>query len=196
MAARRTKPLVIRAGEPHIALLRGVNVGGKNRLAMKDLAAMFEAAGCRDVETYIQSGNAIFKTSPARAKNLRAALERALFAHLGNKIVLVLRTGAELRSIARANPFLAAGADPDTLHVAFLVDAPSALQVAALDAGRSRPDAFAVRGREIYLHLPKGVAKTRLTNDYFDRTLKTTATVRNWRTVLALSEMAGRTAKS
>ncbi len=68
--------------------------------------------------------------------------------------------------------------------------------MAALDANRFKPDEFVVRGREIFLRLPKGVGKSKLTNDYFDRTLKTTSTVRNWRTVLTLLELAEGKAKS
>jgi uncharacterized protein (DUF1697 family) len=91
----------------------------------------------------------------------------------------------------RGNPFLEAGADIGTLHVAILADAPAAAKVKALDPDRSPPDAFAVRGREIYLQCPNGYGRTKLTNAYFDSKLATTSTVRNWRTVLKLVELAG-----
>ena len=89
------------------------------------------------------------------------------------------------------NPFLSAGADPTKLHVGFLAEAPSAARIAELDPDRSPPDAVEVRGREVYLHFPKGTARSKLTVDYFDRVLATTITIRNWRTVGKLLEMAG-----
>lgn len=173
-----------------IALLRGVNVGGKNRLPMKELTAVFAAAGCVRVETFIQSGNVIFERPAARAKEIPTRIERELAARFGHPIPLVIRTASELQAVVKLNPFLAAGADPDSLHVGFLAAKPSAKAVAALDPERSPPDEFIVRGREIYFRFPAGLARSKLTNAYFDRVLETTSTVRNWRTVLALCELA------
>ncbi len=87
------------------------------------------------------------------------------------------------------NPFLKAGADLKALHVYFLAAAPNARAIAGLDLARSAPDVFDVRGQEIYLHLPNGMARTKLTNAYFDSKLSTTCTARNWTTVLKLAEM-------
>jgi uncharacterized protein (DUF1697 family) len=100
-----------------------------------------------------------------------------------------VRSDEDLARVAKENPFLGAGADEALLHVAFLAESPGAAQVAALDAGRSPPDEFTVRGREIYLRCPNGMARTRLTNQYFDAKLSTTSTMRNWRTVLKLLDM-------
>jgi uncharacterized protein (DUF1697 family) len=156
-----------------VALLRGINVGGKNKLPMKDLVAMFERAGCVTARHYIQSGNVVFEAPPA----------------LAAKIPTLVRSAKELRAAAAGNPFLAAAADPDALHVMFLADAPSKTAIAALDPQRSPPDAFAVEGREIYLSCPNGVARTKLSNAWFDAKLATTSTGRNWRTVLTLVSM-------
>ncbi len=176
----------------HVALLRGLNVGGKNRLPMKDLAEVFSAAGCLDVQTYIQSGNVVFGASAALAKRLPALVSAAISKAHGHQVPIVLRTAEELRAAARGNPFLKAGADPDALHVAFLAEVPTAAAVSALDPERSPGDDFAVRGRDVYLRLPNGVARTKLTNAYIDRTLGTISTLRNWRTLLALLELATR----
>jgi len=173
----------------HVALLRGINVGGKHRLSMKDLAAMVEAAGGRDVRTYVQSGNVVFRAGGKRASGIAAAVARAVLARLGFAAPVLVRTAAELRAVARGNPFLRAGADPEALHVLFLAHRPPKARVAALDPKRSPPDEFAVRGREIYLRLWNGVARTKLGNAYFDAQLGTTTTMRNWRTVLALLAM-------
>src|SRR3990172_6115866 len=95
----------------HVALLRGVNVGGKNMLPMKDLAAMFTNAGCASVSTYIQSGNVVFEASPALSRRIPTLLERAISDRFGYHVPVVTRSGAELGNIVRGNPFLEAGAD-------------------------------------------------------------------------------------
>ena len=105
---------------------------------------------------------------------------------------VVTRSAVELRRAVEGNPFLAAGADVATLHVGFLASEPKAEPVAALDPARSPPDRFEVRGREIFLCLPDGVARSKLTNAYFDSKLATTSTFRNWRTVLTLLERVER----
>lgn len=171
---------------PHVALLRGINVGGRHRLPMADLAAAFAAEGCAEVRTYIQSGNVLFLAPAARVAAVAGAVEAALAARFGFRAPVVIRSAAELARVARGNPFLAAGADPATLHVAFLAGRPAPGRVAALDPRRSPPDAFAVRGREVYLHLPDGVARSKLTSSWLDAALATTSTLRNWRTVLEL----------
>jgi len=178
-------------GNLYVALLRGVNVGGKNRLPMKDLVAMFTGAGCGDVVTYIQSGNVVFRATEARASRVPGLIAAAIHDRLGFEAPVVMRTAGELRAIARGNPFLRSGANPETLHVMFLADRPPPGKVAALDPKRSPPDEFEVRGREIYFRCPNGMGRTKLTNQYFDTKLSTTSTVRNWRTVLTLLEMAG-----
>lgn len=174
----------------HVALLRGVNVGGRNRLPMKDLAAMFAALECRDVATYIQSGNVVFRAPAATVRDLPVQLTRRLAKQLGIDVPVVLRSARELDGVVRGNPFLAKRTDEKALHVVFLAERPAPARVAALDPGRSPPDAFLVRGAEVFLSCPHGMARTKLTNDWFDRTLGTISTVRNWRTVLHLREMA------
>jgi uncharacterized protein (DUF1697 family) len=174
----------------YVALLRGINVGGKNKLPMADLAAMFSAAGCGGVRTYIQSGNVVFEASAKVAGALPGAVGRAIEAGFGYRVPVILRTADELGAVVRSNPFLAKGGEPEVLHVAFLSAEPGPARVAALDHGRSPPDEMAVLGREVYLRLPNGAARTKLTNAYFDSTLAATSTVRNWRTVEKLAEMA------
>jgi uncharacterized protein (DUF1697 family) len=173
----------------HAALLRGINVGGKNMLPMKELAGMFAAAGCGEVATYIQSGNVVFCAKDKVAAGLGELIAKQVEARFGLKVPVVLRSAAELETVIRSNPFLQAGAAEETLHVAFLADRPAAALVAGLDARRSAPDEFAVVGREIYLRLVSGVSGTKLSNAYFDSKLKTVSTIRNWRTVLKLVEM-------
>jgi uncharacterized protein (DUF1697 family) len=94
-----------------------------------------------------------------------------------------------MRHVARNNPFLASGADESLLSVMFLADMPDPLHVKALDPQRSPPDSYVVVADAIFAHTPTGLAKTKLTNAYFDSRLKTVSTGRNWRTVLKLVEL-------
>lgn len=175
-------------GSSYVALLRGINVGGKNKLPMQDLAGLFREAGCTAVRTYIQSGNVLFSSATDPAKKIVPLIEKRITDRFGMRVPLVLRTEEELERVTRGNPFLK-GEDTAALHVAFLAAEPTPAQVATLDPGRSPPDAFAVLGREIYLHCPNGIARTKLTNSWFDSRLGTTSTLRNWRTVLTLLEL-------
>ena len=181
-----------RPASTHVALLRGINLAGKNRLAMKDLLDLFADAGCADARAYIQSGNIVFGARAAVASRIATVIEKKLEGRFGFSVPVVVRTAEELRLVVKQNPFVRPGVEVATLHVAFLADAPSAAQVAALDPDRSPPDEFVVRGREIYLRCPNGLGRTKLTNLYFDSKLATTSTVRNWKTVLTLLEMTGR----
>lgn len=173
----------------HVALLRGVNVGGRNKLSMKTLATFFVDAGCVDVQTYIQSGNVVFAADEALAARVPALVSARIESELGFAAPLVVRSAAAFDAVLAGNPYLAEGADEDALHVLFLAAAPSPAQLASLDPQRSPPDRFAVRGGEIYMWLPNGVARTKLTNAYFDARLDTVCTGRNWRTVRALRDL-------
>lgn len=175
-------------GSVFVALLRGLNVGGKNKLPMAELTRLCSELGCTDVGTYVQSGNVVLRASAGLARTLEADIAAALRARLGLNVPVILRSAAQIAAVARANPLLEAGAAPETLHVVFLAAAPAAGRAAGLDPGRSPGDSFVLRGRELYLALPHGVARTKLTNAYLDKTLGTTSTLRNWRTVQALLE--------
>ncbi len=168
----------------HVALLRGINVGGKNKLPMKDLAAIFTKAGARNVTTFIQSGNVIFEGSP---KGLCTKVEKAIESQFGFRVPIILRSEEQLEMAVAGNPFL--DQHEDFLHVVFLADLPAAAAVKSLDPARSPGDRFHVAGQEIYLHLPNGGAKTKITNAWLDSKLSTVSTVRNWRTTLKLLEL-------
>jgi uncharacterized protein (DUF1697 family) len=176
----------VRILETYVALLRGINVGGKNRLPMTDLRERFIEAGCGEVRSYIQSGNVIFTAPPSLAASLPGIITAGIAATFGYRTPVLLRSADQLREVLTTNPFLRAGATEDTLHVMFLADRPSSDRVDILDPDRSPGDAFAVRGQEIYLCLPNCVAETKLSNAYFDTKLGTTSTGRNWRTVAKL----------
>jgi uncharacterized protein (DUF1697 family) len=175
--------------EKQVALLRGINVGGKNKLPMRDLIAMFVEAGCTDVKNFIQSGNVIFRAAPRLSARLPELITSQIAKQFGYRTPVLLRTVQQFRATIANNPFLGADADENALYVMFLADEPSSAGVASLDPQRSPPDVYQVLGREIFLNLLNGAAKTKLTNDYFDRKLATTSTARNWRTVNKLLEL-------
>jgi uncharacterized protein (DUF1697 family) len=172
----------------YLALLRGINLAGKNALPMKELARMFGDSGCTEVRTFIQSGNVIFKAQSG-AQKITEVIKGNIENRFGYRIPIILRTSEQLRKTIRDNPFLAAGVDEKALHVYFLASSPDASAIAGLDPARSAPDAFHALGNEIYLCLPNGMARTKLTNAYFDSKLSTICTARNWATVLKLAAM-------
>jgi uncharacterized protein (DUF1697 family) len=172
-----------------VALLRGINVGGKNKLSMRDLSALFVEAGCENVRTFIQSGNVVFTANTRVSKNLAGVLAARIEERFGLRVPVILRTAEQLRDVISNNPYHHAGKPEDYLHVMFLADLPSAAKAAALDPNRSSPDEFIVRGQEIYLHLPNGAGNSKLTNAWFDSKLSTVSTARNWRTVNKLLRM-------
>jgi uncharacterized protein (DUF1697 family) len=173
----------------HVALLRAINVSGRNKLPMKDLAAMFEAAGCRDVATYIQSGNVVFSAPATVLKKLPQTISKGIADDFGHKVPVVIRSHEEIAAVVGGNPFLKAGEPEKTLHVVFLADPPNAEAVAKLDPQRSPPDRFIVTGQHIYLHLPNGAGQSKLTNAWMDSKLSTISTARNWATVLKVYQM-------
>lgn len=177
------------ADETFVALLRGINVGAKNRVKMSDLIEVFSGAGCVDVRAYIQSGNLVFGASKKVAEALPRTAAAAIAERFGFRVPVVLRSAEQMRKTALGNPYLKAGAEPAGLFVGFLADTPDRRAVAGLDPQRSPGDRYEVRGGDIYMHLTTGAADTKLTNAYFDSALKTICTVRNWRTVLKLVEM-------
>jgi uncharacterized protein (DUF1697 family) len=174
----------------YVALLRGINVSGHRRLPMKKLITIFEEHGCRDVRTYIQSGNVVFEAKAALAKRIPKLVHASVEKEFDYDVPVVVRSAAELKKALAAHPFAKGEANDKALHVAFLSAEPTAKAVAAIDEKRSPGDRFAVKGREVHLHLPKGVGKTKLDNAYLERTLAVKSTMRNWRTCQKLLEMA------
>ncbi len=173
----------------HVALLRAINVGGRNSLPMKTLKAMFEALGCRNVRTYIQSGNVVFEATDALARKVPTAIQAAIQKQAGFTVPVVTRSAAELAKAAQAHAFSKKAKHAKALHFAFLADVPAAERVALHDPKRTPPDEFKVIGRDIHLHLPNGVAPSKLTNVYLDGKLETVSTLRNMATVQKLLEM-------
>jgi uncharacterized protein (DUF1697 family) len=173
----------------YVALLRGVNVGGKHKLPMKELVEICSKNECGNVRTYIQSGNVVFTAPASVAKRLAHTLAKKIEQHFGFPVPVVLRSREQLEQVARNNPFLKAGKPESTLYVSFLTDEPTAEAIGKLDPNRSAPDEFRVVGSEIYFYFPNGLGNSKLTSAYFDSRLATVGTARNWTTLLKLVEM-------
>ena len=171
----------------YVALLRGINVGGKAKVPMAALRDVCESAGCEDVVTYIQSGNVVF-TSRLSADKLRTALEAAVAAEFGVKAAVMIRTANEMASVVGRNPY--PDADEKTVHVGFLHAAPDATTKKCLAAIDCAPEDVTAVGRHLYLHLPNGMGRAALPVQ-LERCLRPKpVTVRNWRTVTKLVEMS------
>jgi uncharacterized protein (DUF1697 family) len=175
----------------YVLLLRAVNVSGKNRLTMPVLRASLEGLDCTDVVTYIQSGNAVFDSTDKPAV-LAKRIEEALEVELGSSVDVVLRSARELDKAIAANPYVGRGADRTKLHVLFLDRKPDLARLRTIDLAKFAPEQFEAGEREIYLHLPNGVGRSKLSLALGPKLTPAVATMRNWNTVTKLAELAAR----
>lgn len=173
-----------------IVLLRGINVGGKNRLPMADLRAAAESAGYHDPTTYLQSGNLIVRgVATSKSGRVAAAIHDAIKASTGLDVPIITRTADEWRAIIEANPFPDAAADGTTLHLVVL-DGRATAAVRNFEAAKFEPERLGVSDREVYLLLPGGIGRSRLAAVVMRVDNAKCGTARNWKTVLALAELA------
>ncbi|MBU0622273.1 MAG: DUF1697 domain-containing protein [Gammaproteobacteria bacterium] len=172
-----------------IALFRGINVGGNNKLPMKELVAVLDGLGLKNIRTYIQSGNVVFdgKGEPAAlAAKMGAAIKKS---HGFEPKVLVL-DAARLEKIIKANPFPEAETAGNTLHFIFLTEIPPKPDLAGIEKIRAASERCELKGDMFYLHAPDGVGRSRLAAN-MERLLGVPMTGRNWNTVSKLREMVG-----
>lgn len=172
-----------------IALFRGINIGGNNLLPMKELASLLESLGAREVRTYIQSGNAVFRTS---AKDIDLFAERItteIGKRYGFESHVLMLTPEELARAVAANPYPEAAGDTATLHLGFLAATPTNPDLAKLAALRTGRERFHLNDNVFYLHLPDGAGRSKLAAGA-EKALGVPMTARNWKTVCKLLEMA------
>ncbi len=156
---------------------------------MDALRGIFGALGHRDVTTYIQSGNVVFRTLREDQGILVDEIRSALASEIGDRVGVVLRTAEQLALVVGHNP-LDDGREARGLHVTFLAQPPDPTRMEAITSVAGVPDEFRQVGREIFLYCPNGYGRTKLTTDFFERRLGISATTRNWRTVTTLARMA------
>lgn len=175
----------------YITWLRGINLGPHKRMKMEKLRQSLESLGFCEIRTYIQSGNAVFR-APVRlsSETLSKRIEEMIRKEFGFSAPTVSRTQEELEKTVRDNPFLKKGMDPKTLHVIFLPEAPAPAVGRELEKLTRSPDEALLVGKEIFLYLPNGVAKSSLANNPIDRKFLGRATMRNWNTVATVERMA------
>ena len=168
-----------------IAFIRGINVGGKNALKMTELVVLLEGVGCVDVKTYLQSGNAVFKSAESRAAVMGAMIEETLKENGGIEARTLVLGREELRQMIASNPFPEAEEKPSTLHLFFLSAPPHNPDIESLNALKAESESFGLANRVFYLHAPDGIGRSKLAARV-ERVLGVDATARNWRTVKAL----------
>jgi uncharacterized protein (DUF1697 family) len=173
----------------YVALLRGVNIGPRNRVAMPALREALEEAGFEDVKTYVQSGNVVL-SSRAKAETVRRKVERVVADRFGLEIPVVVRTRAELAAVVKRNLLGKLATEPKRYQVSFLEKKVPAKTLKELEAVAAPTEKVVAHGREIYAWHPTGVARSKLWATLAGKDLGVTATSRNWSTVEALLELA------
>ncbi len=178
----------------YIALLRGINVGGKNIIKMVDLKRVFEAMGLCEIETYIQSGNVLFKSNE-NEEPLRKKIEHEIEVAFGFSVTVILRTSQELDWIIRNCPFseeevLEAeySSEGESLYVSLLMYAPLQENIERFNAYKSESDEYRIAGREVFLLFHNSIRNSKLANNI--QKLDVPATVRNWKTINKLAILA------
>lgn len=178
----------------YVVLLRGVNVGGANKLPMKDLCAMAAELGFDEVSSYIQSGNLLLR-SDRGAEAVGVAVGDGIAERFGFRCAATVRSASQLAAVVAASPYAAIATDHTHLHVTFLIapatGADAMASLAGLDLPSYAPETLQVVGEEVHLHLPNGIGRSRLATDLAKRKHAVNGTTRNWRTV---SELADRLA--
>jgi uncharacterized protein (DUF1697 family) len=174
-----------------ISLLRGVNLASHRRIKMDALRGLYESLGLRDVRSYLQSGNLVFRAddlnSAALARRIESGIERSFGFHTD----VILRTPADLRNVIARNPFgRRRDVEPSKLLVTFLAADPTPQAVAAMHSMNTAPEEVHIAGREIYVYYPNGMARPKISFVQVEKALKTSATGRNWNTVTRLLEIS------
>jgi uncharacterized protein (DUF1697 family) len=175
----------------YVAFFRGINVGGKNLLPMKDLIKRLESISLQNVRTYIQSGNAVFETDETRASTLSSRISSTIMASHGFEPRVLLLELEDVEKSVRANPFAEAERDPKSLHFFFLATTPGNPDIHALEAAKIDSERFILTDNVFYLHAPDGIGRSKLAANA-ETLLGVPATARNWRTVSNVLEMAKR----
>jgi uncharacterized protein (DUF1697 family) len=174
--------------ETCVLLLRGINVGGKGSLPMKELAAVLGKLGCRNVKTYIQSGNAVFQHENADLSKLAGQIGAGIRKRRGFAPHVLVLDRKAFQTILAKNPFPEAESDPKSLHVGFLDAVPAKPDLEKLESLRKKTERFRLIGKVFYLHAPEGVGRSKLAAAS-EKALGVPMTDRNWNTVAKLMEM-------
>ena len=175
-----------------ISMLRGVNVGGHNKIKMDELRAVYASLGLQDPQTYVQSGNVVFRTEARDLVPLATRIEKAIERKFGFRPDVILRTSSDLRDVIARNPFAARrGIDPRKLVITFLPADPGPEARNKVLTMKPDPEEIRFDGRELYIYFPNGMGRSKLV-PALAKALKNGGTARNWNTVTRLLEIAER----
>jgi uncharacterized protein (DUF1697 family) len=174
----------------YIALLRGINVSGKNSIKMVELTAMMEALKYKNIKTYIQSGNIVFSDTTTDINKLEAKIKAAILKIFGHSVPVLVIEANIFYEVMQKNPYLKEKQSDSTFwHVTLLSNAPDPEKVKVLLEGNYGNTTFNYLDKTIYLYTPEGYGTTKLSNTFIENKLKVSATTRNWKTMLALQEL-------
>lgn len=168
----------------YIAILRGINVSGSKKLPMAELRTLLSALSFTEVQTYIQSGNVVFKTAQQTQEKIGSQIAKAIKKQYDYEVPVLVKTIAQWKTAIANNPFTEA--DISKQGITFLATIPEETTIEV----DSKDDRFKIINSEIYLDCPGGFGRTKLTNNFFERKLKTQATTRNWKTIYKLLHLA------
>ena len=179
-----------------VSMLRGINLGPHHRVTMEALRALYTELKLRDPQTYIQSGNVVFRTGERDLLRLARKIEDRIERDFGFRADVVLRNCADMRATVAANPFAGRkDIEPGKLVVTFLKEAPAADRLEKLLALEMAPEELRIVGREMYIYYPNGQARPKVSWAVVDRCVGVSGTARNWNSVCKLLEMAERMAR-
>lgn len=173
----------------HIAILRGINVGGHRKILMADLKTLLIKNGLKDVVTYIQSGNVLFSSTKSEVE-LSQLIASLIHKEFGFEVPVIVRSIKNWSDVFGSNPFMKDAVDVKRLHLTFLSAQPNSDLVEKLREVKFENDQYAILGNVIYLLTPERYSDSKLTNNLFEQKLKVTATTRNWKTVAKLNELS------
>lgn len=175
-----------------IALLRGINVGGKRKILMADLKMMFEAMGFGNVHTYIQSGNVIFDAaSNVQQHDLAQAIQENILKKFGHEVPVIVISSKELAAAIQQNPFYNNKANINQLHLTFLNEQSSIEKLEKINTNDKEVDQFKILDKNIFIQCAGKYHLSKYSNHFFEKKLDVKATTRNWKTVLKLMELCG-----
>ena len=176
----------------YISMLRGINVGGYKKIKMEVLKQLYLELGYTNVQTYIQSGNVIFRTKDSNTANLEKRISKQILDVSGLEVPVLVLELDEMKRIVENNPFtLDSTKNAASFHVTFMSAIPDTTSIKKLKSTDYGVDHFEQLDKVIYVYCPAGYGTTKLTNTFIENKLKVTATCRNWKTVTELVRLAG-----
>jgi uncharacterized protein (DUF1697 family) len=171
----------------YFSILRGINVGGRKKIKMTDLKDLYESLSLENIETYIQSGNIVFQHKTTSTSALEDNIEKKIKEVFNFDVAVFIRTKDEFQKIIENNPFK--NLDINKLYVTFLTETPSKNIVKEIEKAKDESEQFSLSAKEIYLFIPNGYGRTKLSNDFFEKKLNVSATTRNWKTLNKLFDI-------